>query len=305
MTSVAIKERPILFSGAMVRALLDGSKTQTRRIIKSPTGTFEINSTLDNPKQCWLNVTDANEEAIRPLPCPYGQPGDRLWVRETWKNWFFGMDGVNAPGVQYAADNAMVWRPEASQISDKVWRPSIFMHRWASRLLLEITAVRCERLQDISEADAVAEGVEVTSKGEYIKRYKHYTEGGGGLDATQSYQTLWASINGPESWEANPWVWVVTFKVVQPTTCATLTIPDTSADVLRAGVRLGQVSCINTARAGQPATIRYYGQKADRTASGQAHATQAQAVADVVAWADGREVSYTKQAEVRKEVARA
>lgn len=183
----------------MVRALLAGTKTQTRREVKSPTGTFELNSTLSNPKQCWLNVTDSNEEAIRPLLCPYGQPGDRLWVRETWR---ILPDGSYTYGANYTEEEAAINK----------WKPSIFMPRWASRILLEIVSVRVERLQDISEADAVAEGIERVGEMLGLPAWKDYTCGTMLTSAVNSYHTLWKSINGTGSWQANPWVWVVEFK---------------------------------------------------------------------------------------------
>jgi len=213
----------------MVQALLAGTKTQTRRAVTNQPegGAIEImhngTSFAAYDLQDWLTQAYQGygfQDEDQLWRCPYGQPGDRLWVRETWAPHFIWtgakpseiiFDGGEC--IFYRADNAIRGGCEQSQREPK-WRPSIFMPRAASRLLLEITAVRVERLQEISEADAVAEGIEVTSKGEYINRYKHYTEGGGGLDAQHSYQTLWASINGPESWAANPWVWVVEFKVI-------------------------------------------------------------------------------------------
>jgi len=206
----------MLFGGPMVRALLAGTKTQTRRAVKgieitegAVPGTFTFEYRTKSRYGFGQNVRAA--ELGVPLIgigdlCPYGQPGDRLWVRETWGEYPIG----NLHYLYRANDSDAEFGKEIGL----KWKPSIFMKRAASRLLLEITAVRVERVQDISEADAVAEGVEVTSKGEYINRYKHYTEGGGGLDAQHSYQSLWASINGPASWAANPWVWVVEFKVI-------------------------------------------------------------------------------------------
>lgn len=206
METTAIKERPILFSGPMVRALLAGTKTQTRRIVKSFTGTFEINSTLDK-KECWLNVTDANEQALCPLLCPYGEPGVRLWVRETlfWSE--------HEDSYCYQADNAqlMLEAPTAPILKKiKPAIPSIHMPREACRLVLEVEAVRVERLQDISEADAVAEGILTNEEGHY------WSYDSGKFDpwytAKEAYASLWESINGAGSWEANPWVWVVEFK---------------------------------------------------------------------------------------------
>lgn len=138
--------------------------------------------------------------------CPYGKPGDHLWVRETCF--------INGPDkgaeVIYKADPLPNWEGEEADIR---WRPSIHMPRWASRIQLEITSVRVERLQVISEGQAVAEGVE-PMRGGY---WRHYQPGWTQhqLSARGSFVTLWQSINGPESWQANPWVWVVEFKVIK------------------------------------------------------------------------------------------
>jgi hypothetical protein len=276
-----IKERPILFSGAMVRALLNGSKTQTRRAvkwpIKSPTHHISVGESDLGPIVDW---------------CPYGQPGDRLWVRESCA--FLGERLQKSEGVE-----GYLYRADSNEFDGYgiKWKPSIHMPRAASRLLLEIVAVRCERLQDISEDDAVAEGVSKGFWGVGEWKYPQATSNSTppySCIARSNYASLWQEINGPNSWAANPWVWVVTFKIVP--TYTVLTQPDTSTAVARAGVKIGTVTCINTARPSEPVALRYYGQNANGSASGQAHETQAQAVADVEAWADGKEVSYPKQA---------
>jgi len=158
------------------------------------------------------------------VKCPYGQPGDRLWVRESSyqygrhlyredqsgeREWFFKPD--ESSSRHFAADGP---KPEAAE--DYVWRsvPSIHMPRWASRLLLEITTVRVERVQDISEADAIAEGIESRDGEGFWWRDYELKNGWHADNPTMSYETLWRSINGPESWAANPWVWVVEFKVI-------------------------------------------------------------------------------------------
>lgn len=173
-----MKERPILFSGAMVRAILSGVKTQTRRVAKM------------------LPLDGA---------CPYGKPGDHLWVRETHAPMIGG-------GWVYAAD----YTPERLRQKDGkgFWKPSIFMKRAACRITLEIVSVRVERLQDISEADAIAEGVDLFQRAHEPRVYRDYSHKKlhYGLSAVGSYRTLWESINGPESWALNPWVWVVEFK---------------------------------------------------------------------------------------------
>ena len=190
-----MKERPILFSAPMVRALLAGTKTQTRRVFKLPRGCswYEAlggeaaGQVQDDEGPGWWHVEEQR--------CPYGEPGDRLWVRETWAPRTLGawteMEKLMKP--LYRADED---RPEWKRI----WRPSIHMPRWASRITLEITGVRVERLQDISEADAVAEGV---------KNSLHLP---GGRSAKENFAHLWWTINGEESWEADPWVWVLEFK---------------------------------------------------------------------------------------------
>lgn len=186
-----MKERPILFSGAMVRALLAGTKTQTRRIVKHGT------------------PDDWNA-------CPYGSIGGRLWVRETWAR--DSEDGA----LFYRADvgtgnEADDWQHNIDVgASGYRWRPSIHMPRAASRITLEITAVRVERLQDISEEDAIAEGVEaIPSTGENCGPNRFSVNCGwlflNSPTAAGAYAMLWEQINGAGSWDANPWVWVVEF----------------------------------------------------------------------------------------------
>jgi hypothetical protein len=213
-----MKERPILFSGAMVRALLDGSKTQTRRVMKPQPTMYE-------PGQC-IAVSDMTNDA---LVCPYGQPGDRLWVRETWVCDDYRLQQgpyVEVPGARealfYRADNEQPFEaPEG-----KFWKPSIHMPRWASRILLEIVSVRVERLQDCSQTDAISEGaLHIRNQAwdrEHFPAWRYLFDeavAAGkkppiGPSAVQAYQALWQSINGPGSWDANPWVWVVEFKRV-------------------------------------------------------------------------------------------
>lgn len=177
-----MRERPILFSAPMVRAILEGRKTQTRRALKSA---------------AWPYVDKMIETN------PYGQPGDRLWVREAW-NWCYaaakdasGKGAEDRELIDYAADG------HPSVFGFK-WRPSIHMPRWASCILLEVTAVRVERLQDIAPPDCAAEGI---FSSDIVMTDELYLHG---------YRSLWESINGPGSWAANPWVWVVEFKKVSP-----------------------------------------------------------------------------------------
>lgn len=222
-----MKERPILFSGPMVRALLDGSKTQTRRVVK-PTGAHHIFQFrgkdeargADEPTGEWAWCSSAHVVSDH-IRCPYGKPGDRLWVRETWR----GVVQINPPGkstelgvARYVPDQQYCRRVEYQAThgrDEDPWRPSIHMPRWASRITLEVTGVRVERLQDISEADAAAEGVEsVRNEGEYWKDYLRSTARCDEmlcLNACDSFWTLWDRINGDGAWAANPWVWVVEF----------------------------------------------------------------------------------------------
>jgi hypothetical protein len=208
-----MKERPILFSAPMVRALLDGSKTQTRRVVKTQPDEYAV--MLGD--QCLL-VHDSspgmhNSELIS---CPYGQPGDRLWVRETFAMYpYAGNDG--AAGEVYRANGNVT--DEMLRALGRKWTPSIHMPRWASRIDLEITGVRVERLQDCSEADAKAEGAEPYDVAGLTAAELAL------LDAPlmdpvtpykNGYALLWESLNGPGSWDANPWVWVIEFRRVKP-----------------------------------------------------------------------------------------
>lgn len=191
-------ERPMLFSAPMVRAILSGAKTQTRRVVK--------------PRKCPdfgcelapCEIAGEKGEDLHRL-CPYGQPGDRLWVREAWLD-------MARPGYKPVyAYRAELNSGEGFDVPPGVrWRPSIHMPRAASRITLEITGVRVERLQAISEADAIAEGVP-----NQTRLIGHSAKTGcawGPPEPIAEYCTLWESINGPDSWAANPWVWVVEFK---------------------------------------------------------------------------------------------
>jgi hypothetical protein len=242
-----MRERPILFSAPMVRAILAGQKTQTRRMVKPQPqhpsfGSRKMLALDDEGIDLYLHGGPLLPWAIR---CPYGRDGDRLWARETWRvgawrgpmhdrssdHWValdYQADGhARREWLSCGADDRLErqsladahragrievdgrfeWEPGQSPCR---WRPSIHMPRWASRLTLEVTDVRVERLQSISEDDARAEGVD-------------YDPGEGGVfwvpglgcasdSAAESFRLLWTSINGAESWNANPWVWVITFK---------------------------------------------------------------------------------------------
>jgi hypothetical protein len=213
-----MRERPILFSGPMVRALLNGTKTQTRRVVKF-TGPWEV-SDLGATGGEWPMREDSDGDWYD-AHCPYGIPGDRLWVRETWGLW----DTLPCQGPEGAQVFYRATDDKRIDLRHQLWRPSIHMPRWASRLTLTITDVRVERLQKISEADAQAEGLVPWSKDGKLTKYGVADpDGMPGSDypgtcpwrewrisPVDAYQRLWESINGVGSWDANPWVWVVSF----------------------------------------------------------------------------------------------
>jgi hypothetical protein len=220
------KERPILFKSEMVRAILGGAKTQTRRICKNEvySNGFHFDgrdivchndylppsAMLMDYREGGATYTTSDLEGWD-FCCPYGQPGDRLYVRETW-----AQPAALDPGpTVYRADYpACVPRgfTNLPPVDAITWKPSIHMRRALSRIMLEIVSVRVERLNDTSEADAREEGAT------YHEPANHLSHGGWSHDghyvhdtAQASYVRLWESINGPGSWAANPWVWVVEF----------------------------------------------------------------------------------------------
>jgi hypothetical protein len=194
-----MKERPILFSAPMVRALLAGTKTQTRRPIKPQPIRIEDSTILAwrgglfQPERLPKNSNMLNH-------CRYGVPGDRLWVRETWAN-----VSTLDPGLTvYRADYPACVPPEYENVPVAeaeviIWKPSIHMFRKDSRILLEIVDVRVERLQDINRGDAMAEGCPFQNMAS-------------GDDPRKWYAQLWNEINGAGSWDANPWVWDIEFR---------------------------------------------------------------------------------------------
>jgi len=196
-----MKERPILFSSPMVRAILDGRKTQTRRVakIENHEGHPMLDESRRNPG---YNVRTVIQGIIE--KCPYGTVGDRLWVRETHTDIpSYDVGGEPTVALMYKADFDYVYSPPGG------WTPSIFMPRMASRITLEITNIRVERLQDISESDAKKEGVH-HSDGK-PDEYGFPTE----MVATArgEFSHLWDHINGKKiPWDSNPWVWVIEFK---------------------------------------------------------------------------------------------
>ena len=243
-----MKERPILFNGEMVRALLDGRKTQTRRLVdmRVPMGYIGPKGS-DNDPDCWgwqaedgmwyvlgRGHNDRCHYGNVSIPCPHGAVGDRLWVRETWgdaDHYYQGHANDCPSVVAYAADRFAIQfdAEEPTPVPsmdiaqwnwDKMkWRPSIHMPRWASRIDLEITEVRVQRANSITDADAIAEGarccvcdgpVDGTSENDCGCFHSRRM-------ATHSFALLWDSINGERaSWSSNPWTWAITFKRVRP-----------------------------------------------------------------------------------------
>lgn len=214
-----MKERPVLFSAPMVRAILDGRKTVTRRVLKQATGlSLSVGMSDDDAgvaELSWLWGDGPGydvHETIKRVACPYGVRGDRLYVREAWA----APHAYDHLPPRLIPQDARIHYAATEDRGGLLWRPSIHMPRWASRITLEVTGVRCERLRDISEADAQAEGVERTVTGDGWRRYADPSWEAVGLppfaDARSSFRSLWEHINGPGSWEANPWVWVVSFR---------------------------------------------------------------------------------------------
>ncbi|WP_218117000.1 hypothetical protein [Enterobacter hormaechei] len=204
-----MKERGMIFNGEMVRAILDGRKTQTRRPLKWKQTRFtEIGEREDGSKWPWSE--DAEHVCDFWHPCPFGAVGDRIWVRETWAE-----AGAGAPDLKLYRANYPEHVPthyeNVPPASDIRWTPSIHMPRWASRITLEITGVRIERLNSISQEDAQAEGMELTG---WRPTYSDPDSGGEVWTPYDNFAQLWESIYGEESWKANPWVWVIEFKVV-------------------------------------------------------------------------------------------
>lgn len=203
-------EKPIIFNDQMVRAILEGRKTQTRRIAKPPKGfdwVDESLGTVANKNDGMWPVYELEE-----VSKPFGQVGDYLWVREAWRQF----DNSNECGCsEYPCpcpNNGHVIFRSTHDDGESKWKPSIHMPRWAARIKLEIKKIRVERLQDISEADAIAEGVKELRKG-YWRNYNHeWTQFQ--LSAKSSFTSLWKALYGEESWNENPWVHVIEFERV-------------------------------------------------------------------------------------------
>jgi len=197
------KERPILFSGPMVRSIIDGRKTQTRRVVKPQPfehgrdGLVSAGWGWSIGQKCKLQAWKVDEIGSAMVKyCPHGKPGDRLWVREAFRLAPLG----NGPRDEFGRPAVTHFRSTDSHLfPDVKWKRSIHMPRWASRITLEIIAVRVERLNDISRGDAMAEGCPHSNLAY-------------GQNPCDWFYELWESINGPESWAANPWVWVIEFR---------------------------------------------------------------------------------------------
>ena len=218
-----MKSKPMLFSAPMVRALLEGKKTQTRRLVKpqpsegwSPTvGTYHPTEVdvagQEYPGEAVFGASDENEGRVCQL-----EPGCEVWVRETWAT-DRSIDSMRPSQftgwpVRYLADGTVLRHGALYGQPDGKTRVSIHMPRWASRITLKVTDVRVQRLQDISEEDAIAEGI--LEDGAGWCGYKTATvTGPWQRHAEDAYRNLWESINGPGSWDANPWVWAYTFEV--------------------------------------------------------------------------------------------
>mgnify|MGYP003442514703 FL=1 len=202
-----MKSRPILFSAPMVRALLAGTKTQTRRPLRE-------GAWLD-PKEGVIRMCSVGNgvTGFQSVACPYGVPGDQLWVREQ----FAGSIAYERHGYPLREWGNKIWYCADGEPRSGQWtrpRPSIHMPRSLSRITLELTDVRVERLQDISEADALAEGVTPKWEPGCSGRLMEAIGGFSFRPAASAYADLWEQINGAGSWDANPWVWALSFKRV-------------------------------------------------------------------------------------------
>lgn len=226
---IAIKERPILFAAPMVRAILEDRKTVTRRPVKvqphiDASGNFCVGNSNYGQDGYGKPVTKHFVNGC----CPFGKPGDRLWVRETWAadaqvDAVAPRDLSQGEPIHYAADGA-ARQTGCAMIKPGKGRPSIHMPRWVSRILLEITAVRVERLQDgegetAFESRYIAEGINRIHQGDgdyAFHPFKSEPGPGNWTDPFDAWRELWVGINGAESWNSNLWVWVVEFKPVTP-----------------------------------------------------------------------------------------
>ncbi|HEC8802658.1 TPA: hypothetical protein ACTADG_004307 [Salmonella enterica subsp. enterica serovar Havana] len=211
-----MKERGMIFNAEMVRAILDGRKTQTRRPIKWKQTRFTEMAERDDGS-LWPWAEDCERGGDIWFACPYGEIGDRIWVRETWQVIHDHID--ESSHVEYRTyaqsipkEKDRYWHTvyaehfgdESREDRGFPWRPAIHMPRWASRITLEITDVRVERLRDLSEEDAKSEGI-IPSAGGVLPGWEYRI----------NFRDLWMDIYGADNWEANPWVWVIEFKRVE------------------------------------------------------------------------------------------
>ncbi len=218
-----LKETPLLFKTEMILALLGGTKTQTRRLMKpQPDSTWPHS---DGGEPYWHIGGCRLSTSSNPLVCPFGKPGDRIWAKETHqlvRPTIVCGGSVSAvelwPGRMPKAHPGQDWMMWTAAGSDetslpirdrlvKKWRPSIFMPRWASRISLEITEVRAQRLQDITPDEASAEGIAYPDHVD-VRRVER-------CPLVDGYAALWDSINGKGAWDLNPWVWCLSFKVMK------------------------------------------------------------------------------------------
>lgn len=223
-----MKERGMIFNGEMVRAILEGRKAQTRRPFnwrRQPA--MEMAERDDGSLWPWAEDCERGGDIW--FACPFGEVGDRVWVRETWQAIHDDVDEFGhveertyAPSIPKEKDRywhtvyAEHFGDESREDRGFPWRPAIHMPRWASRITLEITDVRVERLHSISERDALREGLfQLPASGRYCLQPGMQYFGMASHSAKEVYSWLWASVYGEESWAANPWVWVIEFKRIQ------------------------------------------------------------------------------------------
>lgn len=220
-----MSEHPILFSGPMVRAISEGRKTQTRRVMRPQplSETDSLRPPVFGSGIWWaassrqvnggVEYTPLGSDQQHKWRCPYGNPGDLLWVRETWAKRYKDAERYPEDGIMYRADGGCIVQPQ--------WKPSIHMPRWASRLTLRITDVRVQRLQEITEGDCEAEGVDLQDWGGLAyqgstwtdERNETFDKNKAAFGMRGSFAALWDSINAERApWPSNPWVWALTFE---------------------------------------------------------------------------------------------
>ncbi|RXY24855.1 hypothetical protein DD573_19115 [Klebsiella pneumoniae] len=223
-----MKERGVIFNGEMVRAILHGRKTQTRRIVKGTDGAVKFCKEWDiNGEEIFVVLGEKDHTGMNPvlgaLSCPFGAVGDRIWVREAFRVHSLATDVAT---LAYKASERNSWAEQTHRVPVAVcnkpatpekWTPSLHMPRWASRILLEITDVRVERLNAISEEDAEAEGIDMEALYGSQDCYDCIADHNmtGRPTVTGAFKYLWESIYGEEGWKSNPWVWVIEFKRVE------------------------------------------------------------------------------------------